>query len=74
MDKKLSIEIVRLKAGIAQAINDTDVPACVVAMVLNEFLASVNALAQQQYMQELNEMKEKNEVNADGNSAQTRGE
>lgn len=59
MDKKLSIEIVRLKAGIAQAINDTDVPACVVAMVLNEYLANVNELAKQQYMADMNEMEEK---------------
>ena len=59
MDKKLSIEVVKLKAGIAQAINDTDVPACVVAMVLNEFLTNVNALAQQQYLADMSEMKEK---------------
>lgn len=59
MDKKLSIEIVRLKAGIAQAINDTDVPACVVAMVLNEYLTNVNMLAQQQYMADMSEMEEK---------------
>lgn len=59
MDKKLSIEVVKLKEGIAKAINDTDVPACVVAMVLNEFLMNVNMLAQQQYM---SDMKEKNEV------------
>lgn len=72
MGKKLSIEVVKLKAGIAQAINDTDVPACVVAMVLNEFLVNVNALAQQQYMADMSEMKEKNEVNADGNSDKKR--
>lgn len=69
MDKKLSIEVVKLKEGIAKAINDTDVPACVVAMVLNEFLMNVNMLAQQQYM---SDMQEKNEVNADGNTDETR--
>lgn len=69
MDKKLSIEVVKLKEGIAKAINDTDVPACVVAMVLNEFLMNVNILAQQQYM---SDMQKKNEVNADGNTDETR--
>ena len=59
MDKKLSIEVVKLKAGIARAINDTDVPACVVAMVLNEFLTNVNALAQQQYLADMSEVTEK---------------
>lgn len=59
MDKKLSIEVVKLKAGIAQAINDTDVPACVVTMVLNEFLTNVNMLAQQQYMADMSEVTEK---------------
>lgn len=72
MDKKLSIEVVKLKEGIAQAINDTDVPACVVAMVLNEFLTNVNMLAQQQYMADMSKMEEKNEVNADGNSDKKR--
>lgn len=61
MDKKLSIEVVRLKAGIAQAINDTDVPACVVAMVLNEYLANVNELAKQQYLADIEANKESEE-------------
>lgn len=68
MDKKLSIEIVRLKAGIAQAINDTDVPACVVAMVLNEYLTNVNELAKQQYMADMSEMEEKENKKHDNSS------
>ena len=72
MDKKISIEVVKLRAGIAQAINDTDVPACVVAMVLNEFLTNVNALAQQQYMADIEEANKESGEN--GNSAQTRVE
>lgn len=71
MDKKLSIEVVRLKAGIAQAINDTDVPACVVAMVLNEYLANVNALAQQQYLADI-ESEANKESEENGNSDETR--
>ena len=68
MDKKLSIEVVKLKEGIAQAINDTDVPACVVAMVLNEFLTNVNALAQQQYLADMSEMTEKENKKHDNSS------
>lgn len=70
MDKKLSIEVVKLRAGIAQAINDTDVPACVVAMVLNEYLANVNALAQQQYLADIEEANKESGEN--GNSDKTR--
>lgn len=68
MDKKLSIEIVKLKAGIAQAINDTDVPVCVVAMVLNEYLANVNELAKQQYLADMSEMEEKENKKHDNSS------
>lgn len=68
MDKKLSIEVVKLKAGIAQAINDTDVPACVVAMVLNEFLTNVNMLSQQQYMADMSEVTEKENKKHDNSS------
>ncbi|MCI7739336.1 MAG: hypothetical protein MSR29_08110 [Lachnospiraceae bacterium] len=68
MDKKLSIEIVKLKAGIAQAINDTDVPACVVAMVLNEYLTNVNELAKQQYLADMSEMEEKENKKHDNSS------
>lgn len=71
MDKKLSIEIVKLKAGIAQAINDTDVPACVVAMVLNEYLTNVNELAKQQYLADI-EAEANKESEEDGNNTQER--
>lgn len=64
MDKSFSIMYEEFKQGIANLINNSGLPICVVESVLQNYLVEINAIAKNQYqMDKVQYEKALNEIN-----------